>query len=57
MGLKSGLAECNEGERRMFKRMYSPRDLGANIDSVVDAMPADTLNRAMEQVDQTLKKK
>lgn len=65
--LKDGLARCTERQQAMFKLMYShpgclqPRtpavtaDIkAANIEDVVDGMPDDELDRAMEQVEATL---
>lgn len=65
--LKEGLAQCNEGQQGLFKRMYSgphrrrtPEDLAtiaaSSIDDVVDGMDDDNLSRAMEQVEATLAK-
>ena len=64
--LKDGLAQCTEGQQGMFKRMYSGiRDRGpeylaqinaADITEVIDNMPDENLNRAMEQVEATLAK-
>ncbi len=62
--LKNGLAQCTDGEKTLFKRMYSfpngvnkPADLEKDIDSVVDDMDAEKLDWAMQQVSRTLKKR
>lgn len=41
----------------LFKRMYSYKNLKADINDVVDALPEDKLNWAMQQVQRTLDKK
>ncbi len=57
MDLKDGLAKCTEAEQLTFKRMYANGDLDLPINDVVDRMPADRLEWAMEQVGRTLMKK
>ena len=54
--LKEGLAKCREGQQMMFKRMYANGNLNASIDDVVDNMPEDKLDWAMQQVERTLSK-
>jgi hypothetical protein len=54
--LKDGLAQCDERQRMIFKRMYSHRNLDKPIADVVDAMPEDKLDWAMQQVERTLAK-
>lgn len=60
--LKDTLAKCTEGNRHVFKLMYSRKtddsaaDLDKPIDAVVDAMPIAKLDWAMEQVERTLAK-
>ena len=54
--LKKGLAQCTEGQQFLFKRMYAHGNLELPIDEVVDKMDEDKLNRAMEQVEATLRK-
>lgn len=54
--LKEGLSKCNEGQQRMFKRMYANGNLDADINDVVDNMPDDKLDWAMVQVERTLSK-
>ena len=48
--IKEGLAKCRSGQQLMFNRMYSHLDLDRDINAVVDDMPEDNLNLAMEQV-------
>ncbi len=55
--LKSKLGLCNEAEQLMFKRMYSHKDLSLAMGEVVDNMPEERLDWAMEQVQRTLDKK
>ena len=54
--LKKGLAQCNEAQQTLFKRMYSHDNLEASIDDVVDNVPLDRLDHAMQQVERTLSK-
>lgn len=54
--LKECLNALPEKNQEIFKRMYSPFALAASIDQVVDSMPADRLDWAMTQVENTLKK-
>lgn len=53
--LKDGLKKCTEGQIAKFKRMYS-KDPGQSIDQVVDNMPEEKLDWAMQQVERTLSK-
>ena len=55
--LKDGLTELPAPWQLMFKRMYSHNNLDANIDDVVDNIPEDELDRAMQQVERTLAKR
>lgn len=52
--LKKGLAKCTEPQRLIFKRMYAHGDLTCGIEEVVDNMSSDKLDRAMQQVEETL---
>ena len=52
--LKKDLAKCTKEQRQIFKRMYSPNDLQAPICLVVDSMPCESLDWAMQQVKGTL---
>lgn len=54
--LKDGLAKLPESNHEIFKRMYSHKDLNKPINDVVDAMPADKLDWAMQQVENSLRK-
>ena len=53
--LKEGLSKCTEPQQMLFKRMYSHKNLELPIDEVVDNMPWEKLDRAMQQVQSTLK--
>ena len=55
--IKKGLAYCTEGEKRKFKQMYAHGNLDMPIDLVVDKMPEDKLEWAMDQVHNTLIKR
>lgn len=53
----TGLRQCPDGWQMLFKRMYSRGgDLDASIDSVVARMPAEKLDWAMQQVENSLAK-
>jgi len=54
--LKSNLMLCTKAEQHLFKRMYSHGNLELSIDDVVDNMPEEKLDRAMQQVEQTIAK-
>jgi len=52
--LKEGLDRLPENNITLFKRMYSPDDLEADINDVVDRMSEDRLDWAMQQVQRSL---
>lgn len=52
--LKDGLGKLPEKCHMLFKRMYSPDDLEKPINDVVDIMPDDRLNHAMQQVSRSI---
>ena len=54
--LKEGLAKCTKEQILLFKRMYSHEDLEKDINKVVDDMPDEKLDWAMQQVERTLTK-
>ena len=54
--LKERLSKCTDGQKHIFKRMYSPNDLEADINLVVDRIPEDSLSWALTQVENTMKK-
>jgi len=54
--LKDGLAMLPESNHMLFKRMYSHKNLDADINDVVDAMPEDRLDWAMQQVENSISK-
>lgn len=54
--LKSGLAKCTDRERKLFRQMYGHTLPNGNVDKVVDLMPSEKLDWAMEQVKRTLEK-
>ncbi|GAG27182.1 unnamed protein product [marine sediment metagenome] len=54
--LKEMLAQCTEAQQLLFKRMYSHNDLSLDICVVVDNMPEDKLDWAMQQCQRTLDK-
>jgi hypothetical protein len=52
--LKNLLSECTEGQIMLFKRMYSHKKLELPIEEVVDKMPSDRIDWAIEQTERTL---
>ena len=54
--LKDGLAMLPESHHLMFKRMYSHKNLEKDINAVVDDMPEEKLDWAMQQVERSLEK-
>jgi hypothetical protein len=54
--LKDGLAQLPEGWQTMFKRMYANGNLEMPINDVVDKMPDEKLDWAMQQVQKSLEK-
>lgn len=55
--LKDGLSRLPESWQTMFKRMYSHENLDADINDVVDSVPEDKLDWAMQQVQGSLDKR
>jgi hypothetical protein len=54
--LKEGMAKLPEGHQHTFKLMYANGDLSMDINTVIDKMPAEKLDWAMEQVERSIKK-
>jgi len=54
--LKELLAECTEGQRLMFKRMYCHKNLDLSINEAVDQMDDGKIDWAMTQVERTIEK-
>lgn len=54
--LINDLARCTDAQRMIFKRMYSHKNTGLPIDVVVDNMPDEKLDWAMQQVSRSLNK-
>lgn len=52
--IKSGLSRLNDNHHELFKRMYSPNNLTADINDVVDRIDTAKLDWAMQQVQRTL---
>ena len=52
--IKNGLAKCSDEQQLLFRRMYSHTNLDASIDEAVDAMDAEKLDWAMQQISRTL---
>lgn len=54
--LKDGLQKCTQDQRLFFNRMYSHKDLDKDINEVVDQIPDEKLDWAMQQIQRTLDK-
>jgi len=54
--LKKDLNLLPENWQLIFKRMYSPNNLGRSIEEAIDSMPEDKLDWAMTQVKNSLTK-
>lgn len=54
--IKNGLVKLPESNQLLFKRMYSHKDLTLDIEDVVDLIPEDKLDWAMQQVQRSLDK-
>jgi len=54
--LKSNLIKCTDSQRDIFARMYGRFGTNDNINTVVDGIPADKLDWAMQQIVNTLVK-
>ncbi len=52
--LKEGLAKLPEGDHKRFRLMYSHKNLELPIPDVVDRMPVDKLDWAMQQVQRSI---
>ena len=52
--LRRDLFECTEAQQLVFKRMYSHKNLEASIGDIVDNMPEEKLDWAMDQVKRTV---
>lgn len=55
--LRESLAKCTNHQQLFFKRMYAHGNLNMPINDVVDQMPEEKLDWAMQQVERTLAKK
>lgn len=55
--LQRNLPLCNEGEQNLFKRMYADGNINLPINEVINNMPVEKLDWAVEQVRRTLLKK
>lgn len=54
--LKDLLAQCTDGQKLMFNRMYSHKKLQASIDEAVDGMDDDRIDHAITQCERTVEK-
>jgi len=54
--IKRGLQQLPVEQQTMFKRMYAHGQLSKDIDAVVDDMPDDKLDWAMQQVQRSIDK-
>lgn len=52
--LKAGLKQCTDAQNLVFKHMYSHKNLDRPLDDVVDAIPVEKLDWAMQQIERTV---
>ena len=52
--IRDGLAKLPDRMHLMFKRMYSPENLEADVYDVVATMPEDRLDWAMQQISRSV---
>jgi len=52
--IKKFLSQCTESQQFLFKRMYSHKNLTLDIDKVVDNMPEEKLDWALNQCQRTV---
>ena len=54
--IKKDLARCTDLQQELFKHMYSLHgNLSLSINTIVDSMSEDKLDRAMQQIERTLR--
>ena len=53
--IKEGLSELTVKHQMFFKRLYSHKNRDLSIDTIVDKMPEEKLNQALNQVQNSLK--
>lgn len=51
--IKNELSKLEDKHRLLFMKMYSHKDLNANIDHVVDSIHVDKLNWVVKQIENT----
>ena len=54
--IKTGLKLLPDNWVLMFKRMYSHKNLDADINDVIDSMPSEKLDWALSQVENSISK-
>lgn len=52
--IKNELSKLEDKHRLLFMKMYSHKDLNANIDHVVDSIHVDKLNWVVKQIENTI---
>ena len=55
--IKKGLSQLPAGNQTVFKRMYANNNIDMSINEVVDKMPEDKLDWAMQQVERSINNK
>lgn len=55
--LKDGLSQCTDAQQVMFKKMYAHNEMNKDINDIVDPLPEDKLDWAMQQVERTLRRR
>jgi len=54
--LKENLPYCTDGQKHIFKRIYSSKNISFDINTVIDNMPVDELDNAIVTVQRTIDK-
>lgn len=54
--LKENLPHCTYNQKQVFKQMYSSKNVSLDIETIIDNMPTDQLDYAIEQVERTIDK-
>ena len=54
--LKENLSHCTYDQKQRFNQMYSSENILLDINTVIDNMPVDKLDCAIEQVQRTIDK-
>lgn len=53
--IKEGLIRCNEGQRKIFRRMYGHGKPECSLRGIVDSLPVEKLDWALTQIQNAIK--